>query len=318
MVITSDNLVDDLFLIHTSTIANCDYFKKRVGGYKNEKEIEDLLRQKGYSVLDGGQLVFSSKFSDVSLENHIMYFTVSDDDKSRYEGLYNNISNLGEVKKLFFVKVGDVGDWTTTSITTKNSDGERIESEIVRPTLEVFEFKDHSWINSTIEEIKDFFPEKTAAVCALKEIELFSYMRSWSVPELAKIYRNRFVYDMMLNDRKKSMMDFDSMIFHEGRYIAIESKEKDPIGKTAKPEEPDTWSFGWDTRRFAWYFYLNQKTGLDTWYLIREIDDQENRNLVGWKKMDIDTFCRHTVWHFERQAQRGSTVEVPYNAFENF
>ena len=124
-------------------------------------------------------------------------------------------------------------------------------------------------------------------------------------------------------------MDFDSIIFENEEYIAIESKEKDPMGKWVKKkvkgeekeiheQDENKWAFGWDTRRFAWYRFLNHTTGINTWFLVREVDHQKTRNFVKWKKIDLEKFANCAVWHFERQAGRGSTIEVSYSAFEDF
>lgn len=328
MSLTSDYIVDNLYLILTSTTSLPDLYTKRCGGFRNEKEIEDLLRTKGYQLIDGGQLIFVKK-NNQSEENKIFYYTVTTDEIDNYTDLYKRLSQMEEIKRLFFIKVNDA-NWSTVDITVKNGNGERKSETIPKPNMTVYEFVNENWNTSTFSEISHEMSEKSASVCKAKDSQVLDYMRTWNPEELKKVYCNRYVLDVELNRYKKNMMDFDAMILHDGNYVAIESKEKDPIGKWTKTddgngnitetENTDTsnWSFGWDTRRYSWYYYLKSKTGLDTWFLIREVDNQTNRNFVKWKKIDIEKFSRCAVWHFERQTGRGSTIEASYDAFVDF
>jgi hypothetical protein len=328
MNFTSEDIVNDLYWILTSTTSLPDLYTKRCGGFRNEKEIEELLHEKGYQQIDGGQLIFVKK-NENSEMNKIFYYTVSNDNITNYGNLYTQLSQMDEIERLFFIKVHS-DEWGRTDIKVKNTKGQVSTRSILKPNFSVHEFSNGEWRYSSFDEIKNEMSAKRESVCKVKDPATLDYMREWNTDELSKIYCNRYVLDVELNLFKKNMMDFDSMIINEGNYIAIESKEKDPIGKWVKSIdangmeeetiENDTskWAFGWDTRRYAWYNYLKTRTGLDTWYLVREVEHQRRRNLVGWKKISIDDFSKCSVWHFERQSSRGSTIESTYDAFEDF
>ena len=326
MEISKDQLLTSIHCVHYSKISLPDLYLKKCGGYKNEKEIEDLLNSRGYETVDGGQILFVEK-TEQSYENTMIYYTVSTDDPEKYFELYKNISKIPGMKRLFFVKIND--EWNIEKIKTKNIKEKIIDFDILKPAMNVFEFSVSGWKDSDFQQIKQNMKKKKAIICKYKDPRRLDYLKDYDLDYLIKIYCNRYVLEIELDEYKKNMMDFDSMIFHEGNYVAIESKEKDPIGKWIKKkvkgvekelieEDQKKWAFGWDTRRFAWYRFLNHTTEITTWYLIREIDHQKTRNFVKWKIIELEKFANCAVWHFERQTGRGSTIEVSYPAFDDF
>ena len=54
--------------------------------------------------------------------------------------------------------------------------------------------------------------------------------------------------------------------------------------------------FGWDFRRIAWYLFLKEKTGIDIQYVVAHINNRENRDIVAWKDITIDHWCKCADW----------------------
>ena len=89
-----------------------------------------------------------------------------------------------------------------------------------------------------------------------------------------------------------------------------------PIGKKKYPDDESEWHFGWDSRRIGWYMHLKMELGLDTRYVIREINNQTDRQFVKWKCIDMNMFRKCASWLAERAGGGGGgTISAPYKAF---
>lgn len=318
-MITSQILVNDLYKILTSQISNPRFYKARARGFRNELNFEKILHQRQYKILDAGQFLFTKKNSAHSVENEIIYVTVSDDDKDKYLEFYAQISRIDEIKNAFFVSVHDLTTWKTEPITIKNEKKKKIEEIIVKPEFSVYKFNDDGWISSNFDEIKELLIKRKIRISAKKSREPLEYLEKYDFNELAKVYANRYFLDIELISYNKGMMDFDHIVLHEGKFVVVETKEKDPMRDKKNPSDTSKWAFGWDSRRFGWYFYLKHKIELDSWYVIGEIKEQTNREFVGWKKIEFDKFCKCISWLAERSGGGGGgTMSAPYLAFDDF
>ena len=102
MEITYDAVLESLHWILCSTTSLPDLYTKRCGGFKNEKEIDGLLRSNGYNTIDGGQILFIEK-KNMSDENNILYYTVSSDSMDNYTKLYEKLTGMHGMDRLFFI-----------------------------------------------------------------------------------------------------------------------------------------------------------------------------------------------------------------------
>jgi hypothetical protein len=319
MALMPDQIIKDLHKILTSSIANTRLYGARVTGFRNELEFGRLGKAKNMNILDGGQFLFSRIHKNLSPENSLTYVTVTDDSKDKYLDFYQKLSHLNEVKRLFFIETGKLEEWGTIDFYVKDGKGNRILDKILMPKLAVFEFKNGGWTRSDFSEIKKMLVQGNLRVAALKPAARFSYMNSYEASELAKIYCNRYVLDVEFASFNKGMIDLDHIMSKDGEYTLIETKEKDPMKDKKTPNDQKKWAFGWDSRRFGWYLYLKHKIGFDVWYIIREIDNQQARNFLKWKKIDIENFCKCASWLSERSGGGGGgTISVPYLAFDDF
>lgn len=317
MSITKNGLVDDLYKILTSSIANTRFFSARSKGFRAELEYAVKIKEEGKEVLDAGQFVVSKKESNENPENLIFYMTVTSDDKTKYKELYDLISKLPEMRGMFFIEIGDISEWNARKITTKEgTTTNNMQVDIAGPIFSVFRYDCGQWVSSGFNEIKEMLVKKSSERIAKNKENLLEYLSNYDMNDLINVYCNRFVLDVELGEYSKGMMDFDHIVIEDGKYVAVETKEKDPIGKRDFPEDETRWHFGWDSRRIGWYMHLKMDLGLDTRYVIREINNQTEREFVKWKCIDMSRFRRCASWLAERAGGGGGgTISAPYNAF---
>ena len=264
----------------------------------------------------------------------------------KYAGLYKKLAKLRGMKSLFFIHFDSTNSAGTEKIWVKrpkrmmtNKRGRKVtkecraEIDVLKPSMEVFEFSRGKWKSSGFQEIKNHLKSTSTtrkpSVSGHKSSKYLKYMQPWPIGDIWKIYCNRYVLNVEFNGFQTNMMDLDAIIKVKNNYITIEQKEKDPIGKwvklkgtpeqVIKVEDETKWKFGWDTRRFAWYLFLKfGGADIDTWYLVREVEDQQKRKFRKWKKITVDGFTNSVQWWYETPTGRGSTVQADYTAFEDF
>lgn len=319
MTVTPNKLVDNLYKILTSSIANTRFFNARSKGFRAEIDYATKIKGEGTEFLDAGQFVVSNKGKDESPENCLFYMTVTTDDRERYLNFYEMLSQMPETRNLFFIEVGNQDTWTQRDILIKDDlNRERITTSILKPSFTVYRFNDGAWIPSSFDEIKELIIKSNGDRIAKNKENLLSYLLDYSIDDLISVYCNRYVLDVELGGYNKGMMDFDLIVIENGKYIAIETKEKDPMGKRDFPNDERQWAFGWDSRRIGWYMHLKMDVGLDTRYVIREVNNQTDREFVKWKKIDLERFRRCASWLAERAGGGGGgTISAPYNAFDD-
>ena len=57
---------------------------------------------------------------------------------------------------------------------------------------------------------------------------------------------------------------------------------------------------------------LYYNSGMDTIYFIEEINNQEERKVVGYKSLRLSKILRNSSWGVD-----GRTNDIPYEAFED-
>ena len=129
--------------------------------------------------------------------------------------------------------------------------------------------------------------------------------------------KQKNILSNILRECKGYACDIDHIGFLDDELIIIESKSKDPANKKLKRDktfnESSNWYFGWDWRRFAHYMELYYNTGINTVYLIEELDNQKDRNVVGYKYLQLSEILKQSSW-----GEGGDTNNIPYDAFIDF
>lgn len=117
--------------------------------------------------------------------------------------------------------------------------------------------------------------------------------------------------------------DVDCFILSSaGAVFPVELKEKSPVFKTYRDGTTSTHFFGIDTGRISCMERLCSPSDSNAFYVIREVDDSEDRNLVAWKIMTLSGIVMASSWN---PAPGGtgmfgsgtSTASLPYGEFED-
>ena len=112
-----------------------------------------------------------------------------------------------------------------------------------------------------------------------------------------------------------------------GETIALESKAdwmklyRRWIGEPPSYKEIDNnqlWSYGWDTRRLLWYSEVQNKTGFEILYIVRQIETREERKFIQWDYIFLNNFLKGVSWsNSGGGGGGGDTLTVPYSHFKN-
>lgn len=103
-------------------------------------------------------------------DNSVVYVTVSTDKSQRYFNFYQRFSNLSVVTSAYFVEIEDTDNWTTTEITVKNQNQERVTVQIPQPVFSVKKLVNETFEPSSIQTIIAEFPAVTGnRICACKK-----------------------------------------------------------------------------------------------------------------------------------------------------
>jgi len=289
-------------------------------GFRGEQEFKNKLNELGVQSLDGGWFKYWRRDSDHEWQTS--YWTVSSHDESAYSDLYFAMSKLKEVDELFFLRFLGFEESKVPNLLFDPKKEGHYKEEIVCPRFEcmIFNPADKSWTPATLDDIKKRSPTKPITRCAYKTDDEMHYLLDWPNDDLAMLYAERYAYDVLHADRSGSGMDIDHIAIFNGKPIIVEQKAKDPANKFKNKEidepatDPSKWKFGWDGRRVVWYLNLSKNSGLEVWYVIKELDNQRDRNEVGWKYVTLDGFSSQ----IEQGMGLGNTVLAPYLIFKNF
>lgn len=314
---TMQQLLNDLHRVLSTSIANIRLHKARSIGFKNELEFDKLISPNANNYLEGGQCLFPHLTTPAT---DIVYITVSTQDYARYIDFYKILSRLPIISNLFYIKVDPInsGNWTTVPYNIKNNSNQKVQVDIISPKFDIFKYDRTGFTASTTTDFRSLFGTTTPRVAKNKP-DYMQYMSSYDLDEIAHIYANRCILDVLLIDKRKGMIDFDKIYFDGNNYHCIETKEKDPGNKQTYPTNQAKWFFGWDSRRITWYLYLRLALNLNTYYILREVNNQTSRNFVAWKQISLDNFLKSVDYLSELAGGGGGgTITAPYSAFANF
>lgn len=316
---TSSKLVESLHSILSGGMSNKNSYIRWCKGFKGEKEFKNKIKAMGVESLEGGWFNYSRTDSQIW---STVFWTVSAESELLYTKLYKKICKLPEVCSLYFFKYIGINEKLI-----KNPLYDPMKNnglmEIIEPSFEIKKYLPikKQWINSSIEDFKSGLQTKRITRCNLKSNDELVYLKSWAENELEILYANRYVLSVILADVKGYCTDLDHVILADEKMIVVEQKAKDPANKfkvkgdifgETHPEEK--WGFGWDGRRILWYTRLEKFTGLSVLYVIKELDNQIDRNEVGWKCCSLVDFASSVNWG----SGSAETVLAPYQMFKEF
>ena len=83
-----------------NTVANNDYFKRRVLGFRAEMEFEQAVKKStNFKFLEGGMFLSPKLDGSREMKNYFLYITFDSLPPEEYRQIYDQISRWDEVKK---------------------------------------------------------------------------------------------------------------------------------------------------------------------------------------------------------------------------
>lgn len=309
--------------VSDANVANNDYFKRRVLGFKAEMEFEKAVSDFSSELrfVEGGQFI-SKKISGAEDDkNKFFYTTIDYEAPTEYTSVYKRISQWDEVDEMFYIQVSE-NDWTTEPFKITQQDGVKATTTILKPKYTFYQF-DKATSTFFVNPIQDFslilqhfnLPARNPSLFKIRGDEQFRYFEQYDIRTLKKIYATRYFLDNVMRQAQgRQFIDLDGFILKNDKVILVEIKEKSPI---EDGESMEKWQYGWDSRRLLWYLYLLNKLDLSVLYNVRRINNRTERQFVQWDSLFIDDFLKGVSWSNSRGGGGGEdTLLAPYLYFK--
>ncbi|MFV8324924.1 hypothetical protein [Flavobacterium sp. ZS1P14] len=310
-----NNILEALHILVSNNVIGDKQLLSRYKGFRAELFLEDYLLSKfpQYKQLEGGMII--SKDSETTSLDNSLYLTVipEEDFNDDYKKIYNRFSKIG-FQKMYLATYSD-SDWNKVPIMHFHS--ETVKLNI--PKIEIFEFNIESEnfeeTSNSVTEVTVFFDTEqirkrnSHPINESTKVWFTKNMIQFSKNQLLKIYMNRLFLDGYIGFGKKKGKPSDiDMILKtpEGEYRLIEVKEKD-LPKQAQK------GFGLDIPRLEDLQRISNATKLKYSLVVREINNQEDRNLLGWKYLSIDKFASAVDWNAKVKGGTGMRSSNSYN-----
>lgn len=308
-------IIEGITILVSNNVIGDKQAENRFKGFRGELFLENYITEKYpfYKQLEGG-IIISKNSTDTSLDNSI-YITIIPKENldEDYKNIYCSLAKLG-FEKMFLVAYTNA-NWTKTPVMF-------FENETIQlwvPEMEIYEFKTESGnfkttsntttvitslFNSVEKRGKNIFPIEQSTTDMFTE-----NMIQFSEIQLLKIYMNRLFLDGLIGfgKEKGKLSDIDLILKRpSGEFKLIEIKEKDLPKKNTK-------GFGLDVPRLKDMIRIATETKLEYHLVIREINNQTDRKLVGWKHIKIRDFANNVNWEEEIKGGTGMRSPNTYN-----
>ena len=288
---TKQEIISHIHTLVSNNVIGDKQLMSRYKGFKGELCFESYIKKTygKYELLDGG-IIFSIDNSESSLNNSI-YLTVTNQlsNLEDYKKIYAKLSNIGFVE--MFIVFYDAENWTLEPV--MNYPNDTIQLPIPDLTIKTYDIKNNQF-NDTNDKIslfsnlfqdvpirkKNTYPiESSSKTYLLKELTQFDF------EDLIKMYLNRLFLDGFIGfgKQKGKISDIDLILKRpDGDYRLIEIKEKDLAKKIV--------GFGLDVPRLDDMLRITEFSSLNYYLVVRHINNQTKRELVGWKTISINDF----------------------------
>lgn len=155
-----------------------------------------------------------------------------------------------------------------------------------RNVLEVIDFEQFSAQTGLVPYFR-----RQAQIPEEKRLFHHNKLMQYDYSDIVELYIGRFVLDCLcslsgpgIQRQRGAPLDIDFFIKdNNGDWDILEVKEKD-LSRNG--------CFGMDLRRIDSLFRLKEVFETNAFYIVRHIDNQDDRNFLDWKIINIDTFNR--------------------------
>ena len=309
--------------VSDANVANNDYFKRRVLGFKAEIEFEKAVSDFSSELrfVEGGQFISKKLSGAVDDKNKFLYSTIDYEAPVTYTSIYKRISQWDEVEEMFYIQVLEEG-WTTEPFKITQHDGIKATTTILKPKYVFYQF-DKTTSTFSTHQIQDYslilrhfnLPARNPSLFKIRGDEQFRYFEQYDIRTLKKIYATRYFLDNVMRQAQgRLFIDLDGFILKGDKVFLAEVKEKTPIENGSLES---LWQYGWDTRRLLWYLYLLNKLDLGVLYNVRRVNNRTDRVFIQWDSIFIEDFLKGVSWSNSRSGGGGEdTLLAPYLFFK--
>lgn len=297
-----NEIIENIHTLVSNNVIGDKQAMSRYKGFRGELFLESYLEGKYPSrkYFEGGMII-SSNSSESSLDNS-MYISVLNKNEytSDYVQIFAYLSAIGFEEMILILYDEQKLEMKPVMVFDSSS----ISLPVPEMTIYHFSPIDKKF-NRALEDISgvlNFFDSKAVRSRNKHEIstQTFDWLQNnlseFSQSKLLKIYMNRLILDGFIGFGKKKgkPSDIDMIVKKpSGKFSLIEVKEKDLPKKNKK-------GFGLDVPRLDDIMRISRQTGLDYFLIVREINNQTDRELLGYKFISIKDF--------ETDVQKSETV----------
>lgn len=285
-------IIENIHTLVSNNVIGDKQAMSRYKGFRGELFLESYLEGKYPSrkYFEGGMII-SRNSSESSLDNS-MYISVLNKNEytSDYVQIFAYLSAIGFEEMILILY--DEEKWEMKPVMVFDSSS--ISLPIPEMTIYRFSPIDKKF-NQALKDITgvlNFFDSNAVRSRNKHEIETQTFdwlqnnLSEFPQPKLLKIYMNRLILDGFIGFGKKKgkPSDIDMIVKKpSGNFSLIEVKEKDLPKQNKK-------GFGLDVPRLDDMMRISKQTGLDYFLIVREINNQTDRDLLGYKYISIKDF----------------------------
>lgn len=312
MNIEKNIILDHFHNILSKNVLGNKQYESRFKGFIGELHFQQwILENKDPSLFYSGGYFLPRNKSDRSIKNPI-YFTVSSDSPKKYLNIYESLSKL-PCELMFFIK------WKKELPFSQWQDSENIIEglKLKQPDLIVYKFNKQASVfeSVSLESFLNLFPIKPSRTNSRFIAENISskWKQKLSTFEndlLLDLYVQRLIFDGYIGYSRIHGIpsDIDSIAYNntKGSYSILEIKEKD-----LSKRHPQ--GFGMDVPRIEDLSLLTNKTNLPVFYIVRQVNNQIDRNFISWKCINLSNFKKNLPEH---TIQGGSGMGFENGSYE--
>ncbi|KXO78224.1 hypothetical protein AYL20_07560 [Acinetobacter venetianus] len=282
-------ILNSLHHLIANNVLGQNAYISRFKGFVAELDFLPWMRAKrpNIPIFTGGYFVPNHYVSNSLISP--VYFTVCNSAPNDYIEIYRRIA-LISCHRMLFIQWDNsvpVNQWPLIDVMNT-------ESPIPVPAMNCYEYDNQSNSFTQI-DISNFFNTFTDKKPNRKANEIpveaynsgISSLQSFEYSDILNLYVQRLIFDGYIgfSKVKGSPSDIDSIIFspQNNNFAFIEIKEKD---LSKKPPQ----GFGMDLGRINDLLKLEQTTGWPAYYLVRHVNNQQERKFVGWRMISMNKF----------------------------
>jgi hypothetical protein len=286
------------------TTSNQEAYDNRIKGFIAEALASDeIVKAKGYLPLKGGWIIplpATPRFRDTV---RILYLTILhqndfDNNIKHYCAIYNELEKF-DYKYLATYTI-NFNAYKKLDIKFSTIEFPEIKINYYKfNSLSVsFDITDYNDIrNLQKRNPPDWKKQKTHKINKSTK----NILNQLSKENLYDILSTRYVFDYLLGNMyfgRGIPSDFDMIVYfpdQQNNYVIYEIKEKDQSKKNGNIN--NVVGFGMDIERINDYdTFIKWFPQFDFRYLVREINNQKDRKLVGWRSINMKEFIKNSIY----------------------